>query len=782
MKRSSFVARVAMFLVITYLVTIGATFNGVVIPTTRWIGLVLLGCGAAGWILQHWRGRWRWHHTPLDMLLLLWGAAFGLALLANPDSWRRIMIGLWYIGVYLVVWYALFECILNRAVTPVQLLDAALFGGIIVVLFGYAQAAALPFDLAAGVLPRPGSTLGNPNSLGGFLALLLPLITGRVFFPRHRAERVVMLCFAAAAGGLLILTFSRGAWLGAAAGLLGTGLVALRWRGVLSIQTVRQWWAQRSAQHKRRLIAGAMVAASAVVVGGIALTLLFARSFTQEGRSITLRTGIYQIAIDLTLEKPLTGHGLYTFGRGLERYHAMPPQTPHSHAHNIILHIAAELGIVGLAAMAVTVIVLLRAIRANIKAVPPFALAQPIQTTHMRSVLSGTTGSIIAFGVHHLTDTPAMMPLIALFGMLVLGLAVLGDPTDTRRVPALSAPWRRTGHALGMTGLCLALCVTGAWGTLHYDRYVTALRLAGTGDYVGAADRLNTVIASEPALTLYRWQQGYLYGMASLADAQWADEAIAAYEAYLTDEPQSAIAWANVGALYAQTGQTDAAIAALRRALEEAPLARQFNYTLGRSLEAADQLDEAREAYAQVLTADSAVDPFWEETAFRQSLAAEVTLSPIARFALDITAAEASGIPLDAAAVERWAQPGERRTTGTAVLYALGLLHIEESPAAAEINAVLVEAEALAANDADRAWVALGRAWLARDQGDFAGFAREHQTAQRLMAYDIGKADFIYGINLGYALFGRFVIPRQFLPGVYYPTADPALLSLLAHS
>ena len=51
--------------------------------------------------------RWRWQTTPLDFAIAVWIVAFALSLLTNLDSWRRIALGLWFMGVYIGVWYLL---------------------------------------------------------------------------------------------------------------------------------------------------------------------------------------------------------------------------------------------------------------------------------------------------------------------------------------------------------------------------------------------------------------------------------------------------------------------------------------------------------------------------------------------------------------------------------------------------------------------------------------------------------------------------------------------------
>src|SRR5690606_16286306 len=110
--------------------TIGGTFNGLVEPRFRLLSLAGLALLLAAWLLARWRGGWRWHRTPLDAAVVLWALAFGLSLLTNLDAWRRIAIGLWYMGLYAGVWFLLLDLLANRRLARAGLVDALLLAGL----------------------------------------------------------------------------------------------------------------------------------------------------------------------------------------------------------------------------------------------------------------------------------------------------------------------------------------------------------------------------------------------------------------------------------------------------------------------------------------------------------------------------------------------------------------------------------------------------------------------------------------------------------------------------
>jgi hypothetical protein len=80
----------------------------------------------------------------------------------------------------------------------------------------------------------------------------------------------------------------------------------------------------------------------------------------------------------------------------------------------------------------------------------------------------------------------------------------------------------------------------------------------------------------------------------------------------------------------------------------------------------------------------------------------------------------------------------------------------------------------------ERAWVAFGRAEAARVAGNSAEAAEQLQQVRELLAVDALTRDYPGGLNVPHLHFQRSTIPRQFLPQVFYPTADAALLRLLA--
>ncbi|MBZ0275310.1 MAG: O-antigen ligase family protein, partial [Anaerolineae bacterium] len=585
--REHFLTRAAVILIMSYLITVGATFTGVLTPEFQPITLSIMTLTAGGWLIARWRGGWRWHRTALDGVFVLWIVAIAASWIANPDVWRRSAIGLWYVGLYIGVWYLLHDALTNKRLRRETLIDGVLIGGLVVLLFGYAQLMIwartwLPLLQSGKValeLPRLVSTPGNANSLGNFLVVLLPFAVGRFLVARIRLAKIVMGGYALLTAGLLFLTFSRGAWIGAAVGLGVLGGLVLAHYQMLSRARLAEWWRSQSGL-TRLLTTGAGLA---VAAAGVLMLVLLVRSFGQAGRSADLRTEIWQAGIELFREKPLTGHGLFTFGRGLVRYQSTPPQNPHSHAHNAPIHIAAELGLIGLAALAVTLWVIARTMGRNWR------------NAEIRyRLLLASVAAVVGFAVHQLLDVPAMMPMIALVGLV----ALLVGLTPNAPQPVQGRSWRVVAVG-GSAGLWLALIVTGVWSGSVYRQYVEAARYGlGSGDYRGAAEQMEVVIQADPNLALYDLEQGFFYGLAaSEGDNTAALAGISAYERFVALEPGYAMAWANLGALYGQLGLHEQGLPAARRAAELAPESWQLAVNLAQYAQAIGEEELARESY-----------------------------------------------------------------------------------------------------------------------------------------------------------------------------------------
>lgn len=740
----------------------GVAFNGLLNPQTRALTTGLLTLTVTLWLVLRWRLRWKWRRTPLDLAVGLWLAAFALSLLANHEAWRRILLGLWFALFYVGVWVLLCDLLANDGIKRENIVDALLVAGALLIVMGYIQSRdwafnQLPLMLNGTIsldLPRPGSLLGNPNFLGGFLAVTLPLAFGRLLRGRG-IGRVVMGLYFMAGLLMLLLTFSRGGWV--AFGAAAVVSVALLFGGALRPAALRAWWARSALLLRAGGAALALGLAAAVIVFGV----FFARSFTQTGRSVELRTYIYDAAITAFVERSITGYGQFTFGQALARGSSQPPLTPHNHAHNIVLHVAAELGTVGLIAFGALLITGGWAMWRNWR-----GAASRDEAISYAAAIAGMT----AFTVHHLFDVSAMNPAIALTGLFALAAAVypVQKPAADRHAAAQGA---------AAVALWLALIGTGLWTARLYGEYVGALAYAiGEQDYRGGAARLEPVIAADPQLAIYHYQQGILLALAAAdGDDSALPEAIAAFERYTTLEPYYAIGWANLGALRWQADDQPGAIDAMGRAFALAPRGWSFGQTLGTYLESAGDSAGARAAYDQTLreTSTALFAPDWGATELQRAAAAAAEQSPFAETVRLLDAGDA------AAAAAAWVAAPERRANSS-LRYAVDALLALARGDDAAARAALSAAEAFSVTGEDRAWLFMAQARYEAVSGEAIFGGGRLEAARDALRRGTFDADYAMGANIHYIQFLRTAIPRLFAPQVNYPLADPALLHWLA--
>jgi len=549
----SWIPRILLGGFYAYMIAIAATYEGILDVRQRIDGLIFLGICAALWLLIRWWRGWKWHANPLDLAMLLWIAAFALSLITNLEDWRRIAIGLWFMAAYMLGYYILNDLLANRGLARWAALDALLIGGLVVMMTGWLQ---IFVSLqAGGGVPRPVGTLGNPNTLAAVLVALLPAIFMRAMQSRVKLNRIGLLVYFALVLALLIATYSRGAWIGAAAGLAFCGLWLLHNRG-WSLRRAKSAYQQLSGGRKALVIAAGLTVFIALMSG--AIFIVYSLSFA--GRSADLRTFIYETAIQMFAEKPAFGHGIFTFGGGLARLNPTPPTAPHSHAHNLPLQIAAELGLLGLAALAAMIYLSIRAARRNMQS----------DSGSAAGAAAAAGGAVIAISVHHFFDLPAMNPAVMLAAILVL--AALVAPIPPVAIVVVKRGWLRGAVFIGAG---LALFISGLFGAFRYRDYWAAL----TGDlaaknWVAIANSLEPVAANDPAFAPYYQQQGLALSIAAMeGDETVLPRAIHAFEQFTRLAPQYASGWASLAALYAEVGQIeDAAIALRRLAVLSAPL------------------------------------------------------------------------------------------------------------------------------------------------------------------------------------------------------------------
>jgi O-antigen ligase len=187
--------------------------------------------------------------------------------------------------------------------------------------------AVFSFDIAS----RFGFPLDHPNTAGYLLSMSLPLCLLVVSAERGWCRAIAWVSLAAQLSALM-LTYSRGGWLGSSVGIIVFGSLAKKWKFLIVT-----------------LLIAAVSVAAFPPLRQRATTLLR----PQSDQSISDRVQVANDAMRLAMDNPVLGIG---YGRARlkealrQRYQGtVDENSPIWHTHNVYIELFAETGFLGLA-------------------------------------------------------------------------------------------------------------------------------------------------------------------------------------------------------------------------------------------------------------------------------------------------------------------------------------------------------------------------------------------------------------------------------------------------
>ena len=193
---------------------------------------------------------------------------------------------------------------------------------------------------------RATSTLGQPNFLGSYLLLVMPLTIYGLIKYRHFWRRFILALLLPMQFITLIITESRAAWLG----LLGALILLAGWN-------LSRFWPKISASKKRGLI---LISVLAAITFFLALSQSsyvadrFKSSVDLKHGSVSARLNFWSGAVKSIWEKPWLGYGWENQGIEFIKYYQVNwaesgfVNASTNRAHNVILDILLAVGIIGL--------------------------------------------------------------------------------------------------------------------------------------------------------------------------------------------------------------------------------------------------------------------------------------------------------------------------------------------------------------------------------------------------------------------------------------------------
>jgi O-antigen ligase len=180
---------------------------------------------------------------------------------------------------------------------------------------------------------RVAGTFGSPNGTAGMLALLLaPCLGAMVLGARGWGRRLPLLAFVTGCLAL-VLTLTRGGWLGAGLSVSLFYLVALRRRSL-------SFWASVG------------VAASGILIVALLQETIAARISEEGAATLEGRMALMKIAYEMAIDNPILGVGANNFAAAMHPYIGdldLAGTTPRT-VHNKYMLVWAENGTIGLVA------------------------------------------------------------------------------------------------------------------------------------------------------------------------------------------------------------------------------------------------------------------------------------------------------------------------------------------------------------------------------------------------------------------------------------------------
>jgi putative inorganic carbon (HCO3(-)) transporter len=395
-----------------------ALMAGLPLVTRGGLSLLIVACGLLwlAWALRTPAGRIGaisgWLLLMLALALLATG--FSPVPAAAAKGFLKLLS---YLGVY-----ALMRQLLAAAPQWWDRIVAALLAGeLLTAVIGlrqlYGDTSELarwadPNSVASGTV-RIYSTLENPNLLAGYLLPILPLAVVALLRWRGVARQLFALAALTLGAAALLLTYSRGGWLGMVTALGAIGLLLL-------LRSIRHWpplW--------RRLLPLLLLALSAAVLAlavsqveplRVRVMSLFAG---REDSSNNFRINVWLAALEMVQDRPWLG-----IGPGNNAFNLIYPlyQQPKFNAlsaYSIPLELAVEGGIPGLLAGLALLLAALRSGLAHVRSESPWALPA-----------LASVAVILGLAVQGITDTIFFRPEVQLSGWFCLAtLAVASSPS-----------------------------------------------------------------------------------------------------------------------------------------------------------------------------------------------------------------------------------------------------------------------------------------------------------------------------------------------------------------
>jgi O-antigen ligase len=316
------------------------------------------------------------------------------------------------------------------------------------------------FNTPEGKVTRVVGTLGHSNYLGNFLLYTAPIGAALAFVSTGRARRIAIAASSLAVAAIL-MSGTRGAWIGLLAGAITFAALQLR---------------RESFKVSKRAIAIAVIvfalSVATIFIAPLSRSLLVrARSFAAEGFTGAGRTLLWRDAIGMIPRFALAGCGPEGFSKAFLAYKSddlarLSPIANNESAHNSYLDAAISHGLAGAilyVAMIVSAFALLNASRRRTR------------DQRLNMVIVGLISSLAAAGAHNFfiyDQIPTGLYFFAVMALAAAASNVTGEQAQEKTVSSSPARW----PAWIDVAVCAAIFVSAVWYAVSLIRADMALK------------------------------------------------------------------------------------------------------------------------------------------------------------------------------------------------------------------------------------------------------------------------------------------------------------------
>lgn len=326
-------------------------FAAPVAPTMADVGLALLSIFSLALYSVTHKG-FKFKFDGIGFFIIIFLGVYAVAAVTSFAMMNSFSI--WAIYFVFISMYFVIINTVNTKKLLMNLLTVFVLSGFLVCLYGVAQyvfgwdtaQAWMDEEMFSDIKMRIYSTLGNPNVLGEYILLVLPASVGLMWVNKRFEAKVVYAAVSALMFGALILTFSRGCWIGimAAAAIFITFAAGKLWGlGLIALPIIP------------------MILPQSIINR-------FSSIGNMEDSSTSYRVYIWMGTLAMIKDFWLSGIGMgqKAFTQVYPFYSYNGIVAPHS--HNLFLQILVESGIVGIAVFLIIAVLFLRRVMTGYQA------------------------------------------------------------------------------------------------------------------------------------------------------------------------------------------------------------------------------------------------------------------------------------------------------------------------------------------------------------------------------------------------------------------------------